>query len=260
MNIREEIDVDATFPGAQEPKPPIEQVTITPVDPAQPVKVAFRSASGAPQPSLPARTDGALIGTSFEEQWRLAKVFHASRLIPKAFSTPEQVFTALQYAIQLGLQPLVALRQIYVVNNIPHIWGDLPLALVMKTGQCERLREIVFDKDGKEISRVNSNLKAEVYGAECILKRSGFEEVTSVFTMEDAKRANLTGKDLYKLYPGRMLKYRARSQAIKDLFPDCLAGIGVSEYDLHEAPDMKEVRSEVEPALQAVNERFGKTD
>jgi hypothetical protein len=51
------------------------------------------------------------------------------------------------------------------------------------------------------------------------------EEVTGSFTIEEAKNADLLKKDNWKFYPKRMLKARAVSYAVRDLFPDIFAGV-----------------------------------
>lgn len=214
-------------------------------------------------PSLEAEEGGRIVGASLEEQWRLARIFCASKLVPKAFDSPEKVFTAVQFALQLGLKnPLVALRNICVVNGIPNIWGDLPLSLVLQSGQLKRISEFIFDKEGKPISLENKNLSADPFGASCTVERAGFDPLTTYFTMEDAKKACLLGKDTWKGYPKRMMQMRARTQALKDRFPDVLGGVPVAEYDSHIDPgsyDRTEAGAEIRTdAGSRLNQSFAK--
>jgi hypothetical protein len=189
--------------------------------------------------------NGILQAKSFSDQYRMAKYFLASKLLPKFYDTPEKVVIAIQYASQLGLKPLVALRQIAVVNGTPSIFGDLPLALVYQSGQLETIDEFYFDREGKKITYENGNLASEVFGHVTIVKRKGDPTILeSFFTLDDAARAGLNSP-VWKAYPKRMLKYRSRSQALKDKFPDALAGASIAEYDFNEAPNEAiEIKSE----------------
>jgi hypothetical protein len=49
------------------------------------------------------------------------------------------------------------------------------------------------------------------------------------FGIEDAKQAGLLGKDVWKSYTKDMLRNRARSRAIRFLFPDALCGLASAE-------------------------------
>jgi hypothetical protein len=94
----------------------------------------------------------------------------------------------------------------------------------------------------------------------CIVKmkrrnENGTEEsITSTFTIEDAKRAGLfPKKDNWRMYPQRMLRARAISYAVNDLFPDIVFGMLSSEeaqdiknYDRHTEAEYEIIESEAE--------------
>ena len=175
---------------------------------------------------------GILKPRNIEEAFRLAKAYVMSGILPERYKTAESVLTAMQFALELGLKPLTAMRQIAVVKGTPCLFGDLPLSLCYSSGKMEGIKESLLDKNGLEISLANKNLTAEVYAALCIVKRKGDPEpLEAFFTMDDAVRAGLTNSPTWKSYPKRMLRYRARSQALKDKFPDALNGISIAEYD-----------------------------
>jgi hypothetical protein len=117
----------------------------------------------------------------------------------------------------LGLNAATALMNIYNVNGMPAMKADLKLALAKRHPEyagCE----------------IDANTER------CIVKmkrrnENGTEEaITSTFTIEDAKRAGLfPKKDNWRMYPQRMLKARAISYAVNDLFPDIVFGMLSSE-------------------------------
>lgn len=169
------------------------------------------------------------------EMMRLSTAYLRSGMLPARFKSPEQVLVAFQMALELGLPPLTGIRQIAIVNGNPSLYGDLPLAVVQQSGNMESIREYHIDDKGKEICTENGNLAADAWGAVCIVKRKGdIETLETFFTMEDAKKAALLGSPVWKKYPKRMLKYRARGQALKDKFSDSLNGISQMEYDHNE--------------------------
>lgn len=71
--------------------------------------------------------------------------------------------------------------------------------------------------------------------AVCVAVRQGASAVTARFSVADAKKAGLWGKQgPWQQYPARMLQLRARGFALRDAFPDVLRGIISAE----EARDM----------------------
>lgn len=159
---------------------------------------------------------------------------------PKQFNTVEQAFAAWTLAASLGLVPQQAWRQIASVKGTLSIFGDLPLALVKKSGLMveNKFKEYLIDAEYNEICKENKNLNAEIFAAFCQVQRHGGTVKEFFFTVEDAKRAGLWeatsssgGAMPWTLYPKIMIKYKARSVALKSEFPDVLAGISIGEYD-----------------------------
>jgi hypothetical protein len=178
-------------------------------------------ATTQPRPTaLQAKDNGVLVGSTLEEEFRLATAYHRSGLMPRGLNSPEKILVALQICRELGLPPMSSVGKIAVINGTPSLFGDLPLSLVMKSGLLESIKEVFFH---------NEDLSPKY--AECTLKRTGFDPIVRDFSVEDAKRAGLWGKDVWKSYPKRMLQMRARSWALKDMFPDILSGIGIIEWD-----------------------------
>jgi hypothetical protein len=64
----------------------------------------------------------------------------------------------------------------------------------------------------------------------CVIKLRGQPDVVRTFSMDDAKRAGLSGKQgPWTQYPNRMLQLRARGFAVRDAFPDALKGLITAE-------------------------------
>src|SRR5262245_20992965 len=151
---------------------------------------------------------------TFDEAYRFANLIAESDLIPPEFKhKPANVLVAVQLGMELGVSPMQALQNIYVINGRPSIFGDLLPAIVFQSGFLESIKEEGDDKT-----------------ATCTVKRNGHEAISRTFTMEQAERAKLPERNpTYKAYPKRMLQMRARSWAFRDMFPDVLKGVGIRE-------------------------------
>ena len=156
--------------------------------------------------------------TTIEDAMRFATAVHQSGLAPRGFRTPQAILVAIEYGAELGLKPMQALASIAVVNGKPSLYGDGLKAIVEASPECESVIEQI---DGEGDAMI----------ATCTAKRRGRDVPTvRTFSMSDAKRAGLLGKDgPWRTYPARMLQMRARAFALRDQFADLLCGLGVVE-------------------------------
>jgi hypothetical protein len=194
--------------------------------------------------------------TTLDDMWRFSKYVSASGLAPKGIQTPEAVLIAVQMGAEVGLSPMSALQNIAVINGRPSIWGDAMLGLVRGTGELETFEEWLEGKAGR-LKRKPSTLTDDLV-AVCKLKRRGYPEVESTFSVAEAKAAKLVGKTgPWSDYPVRMLQMRARSFALRDQFGDVLRGIrsaeemiGTAELDVTpRAPVFQSQEPEPEPEI-----------
>lgn len=209
-------DLDREIAGSAPLKPPTVTSEVTAL------------AKRLPAP-IEAAKDGTLVGGTFEEQYRLARAYSASGLMPQSLDTPEKVLVAIQLCRELDLPPMTSMSKICVVNGSPSLFGDLPLALVMRSGKLEYIKEWFFDADGNELDQ--SKPLPDFFGACCTVKRKGQIEITRTFTKHDSVKAGSWGKRVWAVYPKRMMQMRTRSWALKDAFSDVLMGCLVAEYD-----------------------------
>ena len=78
-----------------------------------------------PKPAIMAtRTHpGALMPGDFEGLYRLAHIIYHSGFCPKQFTSPEQVFVAIQMGNELGFKPMQSVQGITVINGQPSMGG-----------------------------------------------------------------------------------------------------------------------------------------
>lgn len=196
-----------------------------------------------------------MIARDNSELYRMVTTMMKGMAFPKSLDTPEKIIAAWQVAASLGLPPAVAIQNLAVIHGSVSMWGQLPKALVEKTGQLEDFKIIRFDADQKEISFANKNLTSEVFGVVCQMKRKKRSMGEYYFTLDDAKKANLMGKaGPWSSYISIMLMRRAVAMACKFEFPDALMGVSVAEYDHHEAPDLKDVTTSNQDMAKKIEE------
>lgn len=155
-----------------------------------------------------------------DDVYRIAKYICVSQFAPKG-ATPESVTVAILAGQEIGLPPMAAVQNIAVINGRPKIFGDVMLGLVRASGLLESFSEEAF---GEAFT--------DSFGYRCAAKRKGGGECIEEFTVADAKQAALWGKQgPWMQYPKRMLKFRARGFALRDLFGDVLNGMSSVEED-----------------------------
>lgn len=163
---------------------------------------------------------------SMDEAMKFCDLMAKSELVPKCYQDkPGNIMVAIQMGSELGLSPMRALRSIAVINGRATMWGDDVLAMALASPVCEYVDESEStDKQGV-----------------CKTKRVGCAEQVSIFTLEDAKRAGLLGKQgPWQTNTSRMLKLRARGFGLRDTFADVLAGLVSAE----EALDLPRIEPE----------------
>jgi hypothetical protein len=207
----------------------------------------------------------ATLGTSSEALSRLAEWVEAARnahqlvaplvgtaFIPDAYkpkidprATPEQREEARQTAIAnataavlqgitLGLDPMTALQQIYVVHGRPGMYTEIKVALVKSRGHEVWTEDI-------------SDSRAVVCG-----RRKGTDYVERVtVSMDQARKAGWTSNQAYTKTPQDMLYARAAGRVCDRVAPDVLMGIASVE----EIQDTVQATAEVGNGHRSVSPR-----
>lgn len=168
--------------------------------------------------------DGMVQLNNIEGAYRYAQYVVKSGLAPKGFDSPEKVMIAWQHGAELGMKPMQSLQHIGVINGRPGLWGKGSSAIVMNSGQVQMFEEFF-----------EGTIEDGTLTAVCRVKRKGMDSTrTERFSMTDAKKAGLWGKNTWVTYPKDMLMYKARSRAFV-IFSDILAGLPILE-DIAEIP------------------------
>jgi hypothetical protein len=143
----------------------------------------------------------------------IAKDFHESGFF-QSIKNPQQALVTIMAGREMGMGPFEAMSNVYVIQGRPayyaHKYGDM----IKRTGKynfkVEKLTEtecvIDFTENGKSMGK-------------------------SEFTMEDAKKAGLSGTSWTK-YPRNMLYARAMSNGARWYCPDAFNGAAYEPSEL----------------------------
>jgi len=175
--------------------------------------------------------------TTLTEAMTFSDLLANSSMVPKAYQgKPQDILVCVQWGMEMGLAPMQALQNIAVINGKPSVYGDAAMALVQASPICEDVEEY-FENEGTPNPV-----------AVCVAKRKNRKPVTARFSVEDAKRAGLWGKQgPWSAYPKRMMQMRARGFALRDAFPDVLKGM-ITVEEAQDYPEEAKPRPVARPA------------
>jgi len=160
-----------------------------------------------------------LVGTAFVPDAYKPKVDPRATPEEKAEARATAIANATAAVLQgitLGLDPMTALQQIYVVHGRPGMYAKIKVALVQSKGHEVWTEDL-------------SDTRAVVCGRR---KGSTFVERITV-TMDQARKAGWTRNDNYTKTPQDMLYARAASRVCDRVAPDALMGIASVE-EIHD--------------------------
>jgi hypothetical protein len=174
-------------------------------------------------------------------QWNLmrdeAAVLLKSGFLPDSIKTAEQALTIMLKGRELGIAPMRALENINVIKGRTSTSAELQLSMIYENIPGARVEFPVYNHDA-----------VTVRGS-----RPGHKPLSITWTIEDASRAALLGKDSWKKFPRAMLRSRAISELARAMFPDGIAGLSYTHEEL--GADVDEEGHVVEGAVPVETER-----
>ena len=144
------------------------------------------------------------------EAVKLAQILVASRLLPRAISTPEAAVTVIMAGRELGLTAMQSLRSIHIIEGKPTMSADLMVALVKRSPVC------------RHFSLVESTAERATYETQ---RRDDLSPTRLSFTLDEARAAGVASKDNWRKFPAAMLRARAASALVRAVYPDVLLGV-----------------------------------
>jgi hypothetical protein len=140
---------------------------------------------------------------------RMAQAIAKSGLF--GIKTPEQAAALMLIANAEGMHPAIAARDFHVIQGRPALKADAMLARFQAAG-----------------GKVNWTSYTDSKVAAIFAHPAG-GSVEIEWTIEQAKRAGLTNKDVWKQYPRAMLRARVISEGIRTVYPGVAVGVYTPE-------------------------------
>ena len=141
----------------------------------------------------------------------MGKIFAASGFFADA-KQEAQAIVKIMAGQEMGIPALMAMTKIYIIQGKVVIAPEIMAALIKKSGTYNY--------------RVTKWTNEE---CNIVFYENGEDVFESSFTMEDAKRAKLHGKDNWQSYPRNMLFARALSNGARLVCPHVINGAYVPE-------------------------------
>lgn len=165
---------------------------------------------------------------------KLATAVASTQMIPKHFQgRPDECAAAMLYGASLGLDPMQAVRQIYVVHGQAALYARAMVSLVLGAGH--------------EVWTVESTDEAVTVAGR---RRGSQHTEQSTWTYERAKKAGYTNNDKYRSDPQAMLYSKAASEVCRKIAPDVLSGV----YAVEEMQMERVESARVDQPAGAVNQ------
>jgi hypothetical protein len=151
----------------------------------------------------------------FNTAMQVSQMLAKSSLVPASYrNRPENILLATLAGQPFGWDPTMAMRSFHVIEGQPSLKPEIMLALVRRAGHS--------------VQGETTPEGATITGT----RRDTGDKMTVAYTLDDARRANLLNKSVWKQYPASMCWARALSQLCRMLFPDVVLGAGYTPEEL----------------------------
>jgi hypothetical protein len=159
-------------------------------------------------------------GADLAAEMDYARAVAPAALLPAAYRGKQaDVLIAIGLGRAIGIAPAQALYEIYVVNGRPSPSANLMAALVRRAGHKLRV-------EGDATRCTATLIRADDPG----------HPFTATWTIDQARAAQLAGKDTWKQYPAAMLRARAITEVVRMGASEAVLGM---EYSAEEMRDVE---------------------
>ena len=143
-----------------------------------------------------------------------------STVVPPAFrNKPADICIAVQWGWETAeLTPMIALAYIDVIQGRAAYKSEALVGIALRKGYIQDVEEEFVGTPG-----------ADEYAAVCTVTKKNGKTLTRKFSVADAKKAGLYGKDNWHKWLDRMLIARARGFAVRDAAPNALLSYSAEE-------------------------------
>lgn len=154
--------------------------------------------------------------TTITEVLQMAKIVADSGLFP-AFKSPQAAAALMLLCRAKGMDPMTAVERYHIVQGRPVMRAEAMLSEFLAAGG-----KVEWHERSESIARAT-------------FSHPQGGSITLAWTIEQAKAAGLTGKDVWRQYPRQMLHARLVSEGVRSVCPGVTNGL----YTPEEATDIR---------------------
>lgn len=167
-----------------------------------------------------------------------------SGMLPSSIKNPQAAAIVILKGRELGLTFMTSLSHVHVINGKPTMSAELIQSLARKNlpGLVINILE-------------SSNTLASV---EFIRPEKGSKGYIQKFSWEDAVKADLANKQVWKQYPAAMLWSRAVTAGLRKICPEALSGVSYTPEEMGANVDSE--GNVIEVSGRPINENEGKSE
>lgn len=172
-----------------------------------------------------------------DASYRLAQVLSNTGMVPQDYrGKPDDAAAAIMYGAEIGLKPIQALQNIFVVHGRPAIYGRTMQAILVNHGF--RFTTVESSDTRVTVEGVAPDGRAE----------------QATWTIERAEQAGYTKNARYKANPQEMLYAKAVTEVSRKIAPDLLLGMPYSVEEMSLEEPSSRTRVAKVPARPAVTQ------
>lgn len=188
------------------------------------------------KPSTAVATVSARAAELEAERAYAVMVAQAGDALPGSYrQKPGAVILAVEWARIRGLDPLTAIMNVSFINGRAVVDAKMQRALAVRAGYDVRVTEASSERATVEVWR------------------EGTLRGSATFTIKDAERAGLLGKDNWRKHPVNMLVARASTQALGFYAPEVVVGLATPDEVVE---DVVEVLTPHEDVVEVLEEEL----
>lgn len=174
-------------------------------------------------PTIPGRMTP-LLPENFADALKMAETLSKSSIVPKAYQgQPGNVFAAIMLAAELRITPMLAMREVFFLDDRPVLYAEMKVALVMRESDCEYFR------------CVHSDARKATFET----KRRGHPAPQQLTVTIEEIPETLRKKDNWRNFTANMLRWRCEGWLCDMVYPDKVMGLK-SREEMEDSIEMRQ--------------------
>ena len=170
--------------------------------------------------------NNALVLTTIDETYRMAKGLIMSGLLPKSIKTAEQAFAIITLGAELGFAAWQSMNSIDVIQGKPTLKPQAMLALIHRSGLAEMVKIPNVDEIAKSsAATVTMTRKGGMTHTETFTWAMAELMETTEYVDNQKRTVPMVQKYNWRTMPEIMMKWRAVSACARVVFPDVIMGM-----------------------------------